>query len=136
MNEKQPNLICLQCGKHVYVEQKYINRSAKFCSLSCSAKHGHKLRDNSQRGESNPNWKGGISKNNYHYKKLQVERYPERISARQKVSYEIRRGNIVRESCEKCGCKTDVHAHHDDYNKPLDIRWLCSKHHREAHKHE
>ncbi|HRQ55036.1 MAG TPA: hypothetical protein PL018_12315 [Ignavibacteriaceae bacterium] len=29
-----------------------------------------------QSGENNPNWKGGISKDNYHYKKIQVERYP------------------------------------------------------------
>jgi len=29
-------------------------------------------------GDKNGNWKGGISKNNYHYKKLQIEKFPER----------------------------------------------------------
>jgi transcriptional regulator len=33
-------------------------------------------------GKCNPNWKGGISSNNYHYKKLQIERYPDRTISR------------------------------------------------------
>jgi hypothetical protein len=37
--------------------------------------------------------------------------------------------------CEVCK-ETNVDAHHDDYNKPLDVRWLCKKHHREHHKSE
>jgi len=24
-------------------------------------------------------------------------------------------------------------AHHDDYSRPLDVRWLCKRHHEEAH---
>jgi ribosomal protein S27AE len=44
----------------------------------------------------------------------------------------IRRGELVRQPCEVCGA-TKVHAHHDDYSKPLDVRWLCSRHHRLHH---
>ena len=46
----------------------------------------------------------------------------------------IRQGILVRLPCEKCGTNEDVQAHHDDYYKPLDIRWLCRKHHREHHR--
>ena len=31
--------------------------------------------------------------------------------------------------CFKCGEKGQ--AHHDDYSKPFEIKWLCFKHHRE-----
>jgi ribosomal protein S27AE len=44
----------------------------------------------------------------------------------------IRDGRLKKELCEVCGSKT-VHAHHDDYAKPLDVRWLCPKHHKEWH---
>jgi len=46
----------------------------------------------------------------------------------------IKQGRLTRLPCEVCGTNEDVQAHHDDYNKPLDIRWLCRKHHREHHK--
>ena len=39
---------------------------------------------------------------------------------------------IERRPCEVCGAKAE--AHHDNYNEPLNIRWLCFKHHREWHK--
>lgn len=44
-----------------------------------------------------------------------------------------RRGELVRQPCEVCGA-VKVEGHHDDYTKPLAIRWLCHKHHGEAHK--
>ena len=84
-------------------------------------------------GENNPNWKNGISNNNYHYKKLQKERYPERVRAREKVLYALKRGKLMRQPCEVCG-ETKTQAHHDDYSKPLEVRWLCKKHHDEFHK--
>ncbi len=59
-------------------------------------------------------------------------RYPDRLSARQQCALAIATGKLVRESCEVCGAvKTD--AHHDDYSKPYEVRWLCQKHHAEHH---
>ena len=46
----------------------------------------------------------------------------------------IQQGYLTRSPCEVCCTKEDVQAHHDDYNKPLDVRWLCRKHHQEHHK--
>lgn len=92
----------------------------------------NKERLSNQTGENNPNYKGGISKNNYHYKKIQIERYPERVKARSIIAQSLRKGDIVRLPCVKCG-DPKAQAHHEDYSKPLDVIWLCRKHHREIH---
>ena len=44
----------------------------------------------------------------------------------------IRDGKLVKEPCEVCG-SLKVHAHHDDYAYPMNVRWLCPKHHKEWH---
>ena len=54
-------------------------------------------------------------------------------SARRKVRYAIRTGKMSRDPCEVCG-DPKSHAHHDDYSKPLNVRFLCQKHHYEVHK--
>ena len=58
--------------------------------------------------------------------------YPERVKARDIVKSALRSGKIKQEKCEVCGDQNS-HAHHDDYSKPLEIRWLCPKHHRQRH---
>ncbi len=48
------------------------------------------------------------------------------------VSNALRDKRLSRKPCEVCD-EARVQAHHDDYFKPLDVRWLCIKHHAEAH---
>ena len=56
-------------------------------------------------------------------------KYPEKYAARGVVGRALRSGKLVKKSCEVCGAQK-VEAHHDDYAKPLDVRWLCHRHHR------
>ena len=58
---------------------------------------------------------------------------PEKFKARSAVKRAVKKGTLKRQPCEVCG-EIKSQAHHDDYNKPLDIRWLCSKHHGEVHR--
>ena len=43
----------------------------------------------------------------------------------------VRLGLIERKPCETCGAVAE--AHHEDYYKPLDVRWLCKRHHEGVH---
>jgi ribosomal protein S27AE len=120
--------IC-DCGNRIVVQSSHLV-SGQTKSCGCLRNEIRSIKSRANTGNKNPNWKGGISKDNYHYKKLQKGRYPERIKARQ-IAYEaIKTGKLIKQPCEKCG-KIDVDAHHDDYSKPLEVRWLCEKHHRE-----
>lgn len=58
--------------------------------------------------------------------------HPNRKKAHSAVSNAIRDGRIQRLPCAVCSSKT-TEAHHDDYDKPLDVLWLCKKHHMERH---
>ena len=56
-----------------------------------------------------------------------------KISARKKVLWAKRGGKLPYQApCEVCGEMTTT-THHDDYEKPLAVRFLCDKHHAEAH---
>jgi len=57
-------------------------------------------------------------------------------SVRKATYYYIKTGRLVRQPCEKCNTTDKVEAHHDDYTKPMDVRWLCRKHHLEHHEGE
>lgn len=44
----------------------------------------------------------------------------------------LRRGKIKKQPCEVCG-SDNSQAHHEDYSKPLEVKWLCRIHHLEIH---
>lgn len=49
------------------------------------------------------------------------------------VQRAVRGMKLFKEPCEVCGQSSLVHAHHDDYLKPLNVRWLCPAHHKQWH---
>jgi len=59
-------------------------------------------------------------------------RHPKQRKARLEVQYAVRSGRLTKQPCEVCN-NVKSHAHHCDYNKPLDVIWLCTKHHAEWH---
>lgn len=53
--------------------------------------------------------------------------------ARNLVGHALRSGALVKEACTDCGTSDSIEAHHEDYNKPLDVVWLCFNCHRIRH---
>jgi hypothetical protein len=55
-----------------------------------------------------------------------------RANARAYLTTYVSRGKVKKGPC--CVCGSDlVEAHHDNYDKPLDVVWLCRTHHLELH---
>ncbi len=79
-------------------------------------------------------------------KKIYRKKHPEMRFGRQnwneghykvwKVNFEvykaIKKGELEKKNCEVCDDK-NVHAHHKDYNKVLDVNWFCPLHHKAVH---
>lgn len=50
------------------------------------------------------------------------------------VARAVKSGRLIKpDRCEKCDEIRRLYAHHDDYTKPLDVRWLCQECHAEEH---
>lgn len=62
-------------------------------------------------------------------------RDPVKYKARIATSNAIRDGRLTPKPCEVCGSEK-TEAHHADYSKPLDVRWLCRIHHLAEHRKE
>lgn len=61
------------------------------------------------------------------------KRDPVKVKAGQILCNAVRCGKITRGPCAVCGCTENIDGHHEDYSKPLEVIWLCRKHHREHH---
>lgn len=49
------------------------------------------------------------------------------------VAYAIRTGRLTKKSCSVCGSSESV-AHHESYDKPLQVVWYCQIHHKDRHR--
>lgn len=62
--------------------------------------------------------------------KLNQNKFREKVRGVYRLA--LRHGEIKSEPCIVCGSE-QVDGHHHDYEKPLDVIWLCQKHHSELH---
>lgn len=60
-------------------------------------------------------------------------KFPKKLEAQKLVNLAIKKGELKRLPCQHCG-NPKSEGHHVDYSKPLEIQWLCKKHHMKWHQ--
>jgi hypothetical protein len=62
--------------------------------------------------------------------------HPLKYAAQVIVGNAIRNGELIRsKNCSECNSDYKIEGHHDDYTKPLQVKWLCELCHKEWHRH-
>ena len=132
---------CEVCKKEIPITRVYRN----YCSNRCyhkaySEKNKDKLKKNKQEHYQKNRevyikkailWNKNHPKKRYQLTENYRKKYPERIRAQGRINDGIRYGKLKRKPCIVCNSK--AHAHHPDYSKPLDVIWLCPRHHKLEH---
>jgi hypothetical protein len=61
---------------------------------------------------------------------------PAKRAARIEVGNAVRDGRLKKApECEICSISGDLHGHHEDYSKPLEVIWVCTACHVFIHKY-
>lgn len=74
---------------------------------------------------------------NNRLKREYIANNPDKHAAHVLVNNAVKNGRLFKPTnCPICGefkPSRQIHAHHDDYTKPLQVRWMCSACHRKEH---
>ncbi len=120
--------VCLQCTKCDWCHEtgkRLVYTGRSYICSSCNAKR-RLLYYKTKRGSNS------IRTTSQKMAKI----YPEKARARAQVAYWVRQGKLKKPiECPRCGSgERKIQAHHHDYSKPLDVRWLCTYCHADFHK--
>ena len=127
-HEKQKSLRTERSKRNRTADSEKANRAKKNWYWKNIAKARKQAREYARKPEA-------MEKANETARKYrQSDKYKYKKRARSAFERAIIYGFIVRpDKCEKClkQCKPD--GHHEDYNKPLKVQWLCKTCHAQAH---
>jgi len=114
--------IC-KCAQQRATRKRRLEYYRNYDNRRSTLPHRVKARAKRQRdGKSNPS-KRKWNNNN-----------PEKVKAINAANNAVRDGKLKRQPCERCDATHRIQKHHNDYSKPLEVRWLCSKCHNLEHK--
>lgn len=134
----------MRSAEHRCYACKIVKPVREYYATSWMCKPCHKVRDAKRRGREGDAFRNQSTEAARARKRRYADkqRFPEREAARLAVRRAVSRGEIARRTaCESCAASptridgvSAVHAHHDDYSKPLEVRWLCAKCHTAWHR--
>lgn len=132
---------CFKCGKELPIDEFYRHSQMKDGHLNkCKVCARRDVRENRtkkveyyreydhlrQYMETRKQW---LLEHQRKVRALHRDKY----KCRSAVQNALRSHRLIKQPCEICGAMENVQAHHEDYSKPLDVIWLCFKHHRWIH---
>lgn len=116
---------CEHCGgtRNLMIHNRYKNGGGCYMCRECNTKRLRKYRKTAS-------GKAAV----HRAVKRSVKKDYAKQMTRLAVFYAIRRGDLKKPvKCGQCHAKTLIFGHHDDYSKPLDVRWLCRSCHQAVH---
>jgi ribosomal protein S27AE len=118
--------------KHSMMADGFVNKCKK-CNKKDVTEHRNKnlekVREYDRIRASNPERRRAMSAISKSWRQEDFRR----TQCHNAVSRAIKSGKLIRQSCEKCGNENSL-AHHEDYDKPLMVNWLCQPCHKKRHK--
>lgn len=120
--------VCVECQK---IRQKEWDRRAHLKRRDDPEKYQKRLAE--QRVRYRENYQERYKAAKLEYNKT---RRPGKLNAAHAaVKRAVDSGRLIRPNvCFQCNKETFVEAHHDDYSRPLDVRWLCRSCHSKIHR--
>lgn len=109
---------CKACAKAEKTKRRYILTEEQAAADRLRRKKSHRRVANRRAVES---WQ---------------KRNPEAVAAKKRLRQAVQSGRVKKpEHCQALGCQSRLRleAHHHDYRKPLDVVFVCARHHRRAH---
>ena len=119
--------------KHPQMSDGHVNK-CKECNKNDVSKNYRKNIDHYKAYEKTDKRKKSHNERSSKFCKKYRKSNPKKYRAHQIVNNSIRAGKLIKpKECSSCGSDYHIHAHHDDYNKPLLVRWLCASCHNSWH---
>lgn len=125
---------CKDCNKKDVQENysKNIDHFKEYDKNRAMLPHRVKAREEYQKTDAG---KESLYKSTKKYRKNNPEKYKAHLI----INSLIKSGKIIKPTeCSMCGKKSKlIHGHHEDYNEPLDVIWVCpSCHYKIHHKYK
>lgn len=129
---------CSNCGAEKPLEQFQVRNASKdgfTASCKLCLKERDRIRDQKpERKAMKDRYVKGIGRQAAERsKKKYIEKNTKKRSVHIKTGNAIRDGKLIKQPCSVCG-NLDVQAHHCDYDKPLEVIWLCPVDHEAWHR--
>lgn len=126
---------CTECTQYLPTESFFCSKRPPGITSRCRKCHGQesiRTRNRDLKNKVNREYMRRARKTNPDKYRLrerlagQARLGTEKTKAREILNHAVKSGKVRKPTnCSQCGKMRRLTAHHDDYSKPLVVRWLC-----------